>query len=247
MDTTILEDLGLTSAEIKVYLALLELGSTKAGAVLQKTGLQNSVVHMTLHKLVEEGFASFIRKGKVKYYQATDPSHILDFIDDKKERFKEILPLLLDKQKKHDTSKAEVYTGFKGFKTMLHEFISDAQAGDEYLIFSFYTSNTKEYEKLFNYYAEFETERMKKRIVVKLIAPKTFKELLKNRKAQKVFVEYPIPTNTSIFRDKIIFTPWEENQTVFMIHSKQLANEYRKFFYEIWNRETGKTPRSLKK
>ena len=240
MDTSILEDLGLSNAEIKVYLALLELGNTKAGEILQKTGLQNSVVHMTLHKLVEEGFASYIRKGKIKYYQPANPEHILDFIEDKKERFKEILPILLDKQKKHDISKAEIYTGFKGFKTMLHEFISDSKPGDEYLVFSFYTSDPKEYEKIFNYYAEFGEERIKRGIIAKIIAPKKFEELLKTRKEEKVFVDYPIPTNTSIFRDKIIFTPWEENQTVFMIHSKQLANEYRKFFYEIWEREKEK-------
>ena len=39
MDITILEDLGLTNAEIKIYLALLELGSTTAGPIIEKSGL----------------------------------------------------------------------------------------------------------------------------------------------------------------------------------------------------------------
>lgn len=47
MDTQILEDIGLTNAEIKVYIALLELGTSTAGPIIEKTGLQNSVVHMT--------------------------------------------------------------------------------------------------------------------------------------------------------------------------------------------------------
>jgi len=38
MDVSILEDLGLTQAEIKVYLALLELGSSSAGRILEKSG-----------------------------------------------------------------------------------------------------------------------------------------------------------------------------------------------------------------
>ena len=42
MDTSILEDLGLTQAEIKVYVGLLELGSSSAGHILEKSGLQNS-------------------------------------------------------------------------------------------------------------------------------------------------------------------------------------------------------------
>ena len=48
MEISILEDLGFSKAEIKVYLALLELGVTKAGEVIRHTSLQNSVVHMTL-------------------------------------------------------------------------------------------------------------------------------------------------------------------------------------------------------
>ena len=40
MDTTILEDLGLKNAEIKVYLALLDLGVAKAGEIIKKSGLQ---------------------------------------------------------------------------------------------------------------------------------------------------------------------------------------------------------------
>ncbi len=54
MDVTILEDLGLTTAEIKVYIALLELGNSTAGPLVEKSGLQNSVVHRTLHSLIQK-------------------------------------------------------------------------------------------------------------------------------------------------------------------------------------------------
>ena len=60
MDTRILEDIGLTNAEIKIYLALLELGTSTAGPILEKSGLQNSVVHMTLKKLVDKGLVTFV-------------------------------------------------------------------------------------------------------------------------------------------------------------------------------------------
>ena len=63
MDISILEDIGLTNAEIKVYLALLELGSSTAGPILEKSKLQNSVVHMTLNKLIDKGFVTFIKEG----------------------------------------------------------------------------------------------------------------------------------------------------------------------------------------
>ena len=52
MDTKILEDIGLTNAEIKVYLALLELGVSGAGNIIEKSRLQSSVVHNTINNLI---------------------------------------------------------------------------------------------------------------------------------------------------------------------------------------------------
>src|SRR3989344_661405 len=87
MDTQILEDIGLTNAEIKVYLALLELGSSSAGPVIEKSGLQNSVVHMTLNRLLDKGFVSYYMEGKRTHYQAANPKHLVDYINEKKELF----------------------------------------------------------------------------------------------------------------------------------------------------------------
>ena len=92
MDTQILEDIGLTNAEIKVYLALLELGTSSAGYILDRSGLQNSVVHMTLNKLIDKGFITFVKEGKRNHYQAANPNHIIEFINQKKERFQSLLP-----------------------------------------------------------------------------------------------------------------------------------------------------------
>jgi len=66
MDTDILEDLGLTSTEIKVYLALLELGSASAGTVLEKSKLPNSTLHRDLNSLIDKGLVNYILEGKRK-------------------------------------------------------------------------------------------------------------------------------------------------------------------------------------
>ena len=69
MDTSVFEDFGLTGTQIKVYLALLELGESTAGPILKSTGLQNSVLYAALEKLVGKGFASYILKGKRRHYR----------------------------------------------------------------------------------------------------------------------------------------------------------------------------------
>ncbi|MCK4670114.1 MAG: BlaI/MecI/CopY family transcriptional regulator [Nanoarchaeota archaeon] len=239
MDISILEDIGLTNAEIKIYIALLELGSSTAGPIIKKTGLQNSVVHMTLKKLLEKGYVSYIKKGKIRHYQATDPKNIIDFIEEKRKRFEAILPQLLIKQKKKELQEAEIYEGFKGFKTMHYEFIKDAKPGEEYLYFAFGTEENPEfdYEKVFYFYREFEKERKQRGIILKGIAPMSIKEKYKGRELKNVlFVDFPTASNISIFRSSVMLTPWEEKQVCFLIHSKQVAESFRKYFYSIWNK-----------
>jgi len=41
----ILEKIGLTKNEVKIYLKLLELGLTTSGAIIKKTGIHNSKVY----------------------------------------------------------------------------------------------------------------------------------------------------------------------------------------------------------
>src|SRR3989344_4069712 len=132
MDTHILEDIGLTNAEIKVYLTLLELGSSTAGPIIEKSGLQSSVVHMTVNKLVEKGFVSFVKEGKRNHYQATNPKHIIEFINEKKQRFEQILPELLLKQQTAKI-KPEIITfrGVKGIKELLLELL-DAEGKEHH-------------------------------------------------------------------------------------------------------------------
>lgn len=237
MDTSILNDVGLTNAEIKIYIALLGLGTSTAGPILEKTGLQNSVVHLTLHKLVEKGFVSFVKKGSVKHYHPVDPNYLVKFIDEKKKRIEALVPLLVSQQQKVERNEAEVFEGLAGLKAMLHEFIKDAKKGDEYLFFSFYVKNPKEFENVFKFYNDFDKERERRGLVTKGIVPTALKPLLKGRKMRTLlFVDFPISTNISICKDKVIFTPWEEQKISFLIKSRQLADSFRVYFYSIWNK-----------
>jgi len=237
MDTSIFEEIGLTNAETKVYISLLKIGSTTAGPLLRETGLQNSTLHKTLHKLVSKGFASFIIKGKVHYYNAADPENVLKFIQEKENKFESMIPELKLMQKPVDKQEAEVYEGFKGFKNALNEFIKDSEKGDEFLFFAFYTKNPKDYEYVYNYYRDFEVPRQKKGIVLKGIIPSSLKSFTSKRRAEIKYVDFPTPLNTSIFRDKVMFTPWEDKKVSFLIHSRQLAESFREYFYSIWNQK----------
>ena len=237
MDNQIFTDMGLTVVETKIYLALLKTGTTTAGLILKETGLQNSTFHKTVHKLVAKGFVSFVIRSKTRYYTAADPETLLKFLKERESAFELLMPQLKLLQKPIDKQCAQVYEGFKGLKTMLNELIEDGDSGDEYLFFSFYTNNPDDFDSVYNYYAEFEKERKKKGLIVKGIAPRSVKDKFKGRAINNIrFVDFPVPLNMSVFKNKVIFTPWEEKQVSFLIYSKQLADSFRTYFYSIYGK-----------
>jgi len=237
MDISPLEDIGLTNAEIKVYLTLLELGVTKVGPIIEKSGLQSSVVYNSLHKLMDKGLINYIKKGKINHYTATDPIHFIAFIEEKKANFERILPELLIKQKlAKERNEAEVYVGYKGVQTLLLELIKDGQKGDEFLFFSAdYDSKDVEIQ---DFYKKYDPKRESLGLTVKGIAPERLKHLFVGREKERYYLKFAkqtIPPNMAIFKDTIAMFTWGDKPVGYLIYSKQLSDKYKQFFYSIWD------------
>ncbi len=238
MDLSALQDIGLTSAETKVYVALLELGLSKAGPIVQRSGLQNSVVHLTLHKLCEKGLASFVRRGKVKQYQAADPRTIIRFVEEKKQRCEALLPELLAKQNVAEHQEAEVFDGMNGFRAMCYKLIEDAQPGDDYLFFAFITPSGTYETEVMSFYEQFRIDRLRRGLQLKGIAHSGLRSYFIKHKFDLDsirFVDFPMLQNISVCRDKVIFTPWQDRRVSFLITSRQLAENFRSYFYSVWD------------
>ncbi|MAF36138.1 hypothetical protein CL622_03415 [archaeon] len=236
MDTTILEDIGLTNAEIKVYLALLELGTATAGPIIEKSGLQSSVVHMTLNKLLDKGMLSVIKEGKRNHYQASNPKHIIAYINEKRERFEAILPELLLKQQTAPT-KPEVITfrTIKGVKELLHELLDTE--GKEHHTFG----SAKESLMLGDaWWVHYHKKRARKGIKAKLLFNESLQAWQAERKYPKSEVKYtkkgfePL-TETIIRGDKVGIILWTPIPLGILIHHKSLAASYDTFFEIMWN------------
>jgi sugar-specific transcriptional regulator TrmB len=237
MDTEILEDLGLTSTEIKVYLVLLELGSSSAGLILEKSKLPNSTVHRDLNSLIEKGLVNFIQNGKRKIYQANDPEHFFDFMEDKKRKFQELLPLLKEKQNLvKEKESASVYKGIRGIKEVYNIMINTS--GKEYNTFGGgpITSEIMGFTWWLNLH--------KRRVANKLPSRQIFDEsvkwggkdiaknpLTKIRYVDKEFAQFQ---ETVIVGDCVAIAVFSQNPYAFLMKDKNIADSYRKHFELLW-------------
>ncbi|MBM3233490.1 TrmB family transcriptional regulator [Candidatus Pacearchaeota archaeon] len=238
MDTAILEDLGLTQAEIKVYLALLQLGSSSAGKILEKSSLQNSVVHRALNSLIEKGLISFILKGKKKIYQATNPEHFYEFIEDKKINFEKILPELKEKQKQaKEKEQAAVYKGKKGINEIYNLLLNSR--GKEYNTFG--GGKRVTYDVMGeDWWYSLHTKRIAKKIKSRQVFDETIRKFgkqLNKRPLSKVkFLsqEFEQLTETIICGNFVAIVMFTENPYGLLIEDKTVAESYRKYFEQLW-------------
>lgn len=244
MIENILKEIGITSGETKVYLALLELGSTSISPIIKKSGISGSKTYEVLDRLMKKGLANFIIKNNVKHFEASPPSKILNYLDEKeekirneKEKIAKIIPELILRQKSAKEAEAKIFTGWEGIKTANEDIINTLKKGEEWLSMGL----TMQPESWEIYFTKKQKIRAKKGIVHKHLINEKYRSLYKKRKKlpytkfKFLSKNFEMPTSTEIYADKIIiFILLKENPMAIMIKNKHVANSFRKFFETLW-------------
>ncbi len=235
----VLEELGLSEAEAKVYLALLEIGSTLAGPVIKKTGLHRGTTYQILQRLIEKGLVSYVIKAGKRYFEAADPNRFLQILKEKEEKINEILPSLkLKRETSKEKQEVNVYSGYLGIKTACENILEELKDGGEYLDFGV--------SGLFRnvmgpYWDQWQRKKKKYNIKAKCIFDETLKEknprLLKDYFGKARFhpKEFKSPTDTMIYNDKIVLFIWTAKPPIaIVIQNKDNAGGYRSQFNLMW-------------
>jgi len=244
--TTILEEIGLTKSEVKIYLSLLEIGTSSAGEIVKKSKTTSSKIYETLEKLSIKGLVSSIIQEGVKMYAATNPSQILDFLNEKENRIKKqkkvielILPELEKKLKNtpHD-SEARVYKGLKGLKSAFYEKLGTLNKGDTFLSMGVPSRS----EEVNTFFLKYGKELEKRGIKIKSLfgieakgEPQTKEKKLKNLKVK--YFDDNTAAATNVLGDRVIIFPKEVKEPIlFVIDNKDVAQSFRIQFKKLWNK-----------
>jgi sugar-specific transcriptional regulator TrmB len=245
MDTSILENIGLNTSEIKVYLALLKLGASKTGAIIKESKTADSKIYEVLGKLVEKGLVSFFKKEDLNYYKAENPQRILDYLREKKEGIEkqeyavsQVLPQLLAVSSANESEKeAVVYAGRKGMRTAFSNLVDEMKTGEEVHIMGVHNfgANFKP-TALF-----FQNIRSKKGIKAKFLINEDAKEIAmefsKYKPVEIRFLDKNVftPAVFLIYHDKVLINLADE-LTMFLIKSKSTAVTFEAYFKSLWGK-----------
>jgi HTH-type transcriptional regulator, sugar sensing transcriptional regulator len=241
---SILETIGLTKNEIKIYLALLELGSSTSGAIIKKTKIHTSKVYDGLERLANKGLVTHVIISNTKNFKAVSPDRLLDFLEDKKKEISEeeneiknILPQLkLLQQLKTDDTQAEIFQGWKGMETVFNEGIKAMNKNDIWYVLGAYAGEDQEKTNalITKVIKKCEKKKMKWKVLYNESARETFQYEQQSPITENKFLPQETPATINIYKDVTFIALWIKNPIAFKIKSKKVADSFKKYFEIMW-------------
>ncbi|MFA5993907.1 MAG: helix-turn-helix domain-containing protein [Parcubacteria group bacterium] len=245
----LLEQLNFSEKEAQVYLALLEIGSTKPSDLSKKTGLNRTTVYDICDLLMQKGLVSKYKKGAGTFFNALDPKQLLNYLDrEKEERVKaierqknkvaELLPQLVSMQNIYGATKPRVQF-FEGEKGM-REAYEDTLTSKEIILA--YANPQTMHEGLPEFFPEYYIRRAEKKIFIKAIVPRNEMSLERTRKNQEEMRDtrflpegkMTFSPEVNIYNNKMLIASWKEKIAI-IIESKELADLQKMTFNLLWD------------
>lgn len=90
----VLEQLGYTRDEAKVYLSSLELGESHVSDIARKLRRPLSSVQVIIDRLHKDGLLNFYVRKRYKYWVAEQPSRLIVRLQERMDSIKAVLPQL---------------------------------------------------------------------------------------------------------------------------------------------------------
>lgn len=244
MDIKPLERIGLTKSEIKVYLALLKLGQTTAGHIVDEARVTRSKIYDILERLKNKGLVSHITKESTKYFSAANPNNIMEYLNQKEEEIKnekdsikEILPeLLLQQTLAKEKKIAEIFIGIKGMQNAFNVLVNEFDPNETYYAFGAGTGENIKQIQIF--FSKLHLKRIEKKVKSKIIFNESSRGLFQSQEKSKlVEVKYLIhstPTAINIYKDYTIMAILNKEPITFLIKNNETADSFKEYFKVMW-------------
>ena len=244
MEYESLKEAGLTEGEVKVYVALLKIGSQTSGKIVEESGVSKSIIYHILKKLIDKGLVSYIIKDKTKHFQADDPTHLKDYLEEREKDLEKtkkdvdnILPKLLSLKQVTKESTAQIYEGFKGIQTAHEHTYSKLKKGEEYFYLGIFPEQQEKYHL---YWERDHRKRAKAGINCKLLFnQRTDPKILKNRNkfkgcdARYMPMDIKTPAWFMGYKDTVVIG-LQETEFAIEIVNQKIADSFKAYFDYLW-------------
>ncbi|HLC71287.1 MAG TPA: helix-turn-helix domain-containing protein [Candidatus Nanoarchaeia archaeon] len=246
MNTQILEEIGLSKTEIKIYLTLLKIGQSTTTNIVRDAKIHASKVYEFLDRLVHKGLVTYTIQANKKHFAAVNPSFLEEFLREKQRRIEEqkkeihtLIPQMhalmsADKEKIN----FKVYEGLRGIKSFYDMLLTILAKGDtSHVIGAPRIGN----ERLEGFLLDWHARRIKKGIQCEYIYDSNVRDYGKIREKMKFTRVKYLPNNIvspmwiEISGDFVAIAHIKgDNAILFAIQDKEIARGYLDYFKLLW-------------
>lgn len=241
--TQILEEIGLTKQESRVYLALLELQEARTGILCKTTSIASSNIYKVLESLIKKGLVSFRVQNNIKVYMPSPPETLNELFLAKQKKLeqerKKVTKLITTLKKREipltPQSHYKYYEQMNGIKSMWYEINSLMENNS---IIKIHTAKKESYQLFVGFYTEHHNLRKKKNIKEQLIFPIEDKQLAEKRKDNLTEIRFLPLTNDAewgIVKDSF-FIHYITGKVPrgFLIYDPVFARTFEQVFDRLW-------------
>jgi sugar-specific transcriptional regulator TrmB len=238
MNAELLEKVGLSKNESKIYIALVKLGSASVNQISKVADVHRVNIYDTLERLQEKGLVASVMKSNKKYFEAASPEVIRKLAEEKEKQIAEVKNMFPRLMEEYRASKKrqEVHSfkGILGIKTVLKDILDTKPK--EVLNFA---STRGLYILSPTTFEIWESQRIRNKILMKVITSSIIKKTIPRKKLQQfrfLKEEFNHASSTLVYANKVALFMWTEDPIVILIESVELAESYRNYFYSLWAR-----------
>ena len=242
MNTAILQQLGLSLNEAKIYLSLIEYGGSGVSTIALRAQVHRRNAYDAVHRLLEKGLVFEVHTNTETTYEAVDPGKLMELMRERERSLAASLPKL---QELYHTSRAPelayIYKGVEGVKNYMRLAL---HSGKDMFILG--AEGAWLDPRIAEYTAWFLQEAKKKRMHITAILdhdargiPEAANKLAHEHKFLPA--QYDTNSTMDIFGDYVVTytgtTPGKllDNVTIFVMHSPDLAASYRIWWQALWD------------
>lgn len=236
----ILQKIGLSEKESRVYLSALQLGPTTVLAISRDAEVKRSTAYSVIESLRERGLMRREIHGIKEYFVAAEPEKLERLLDDQRSALHSILPQMqaLHQLKGHE-SVIKYYEGIESLKTVYLEILSLVRIQEDYFVL---TDSKKWFSLDEEFFSGFLKKRSQLDITVKhILASSSLStpHLKVNRRANEVYKFLPkgseIFTNLVIIPKRVFVHSLVPPIVGMVIENKPLIQMHREMYNVIWN------------
>lgn len=233
----ILQKIGLSEHESKVYTSLLSSGQSTISDISKKTGIHRPIIYKILPGLHEKGLITSHLKGKRTIYTAEPPEKLEKIFDELTKTFMATIPeLAMTYKLQSQKPLIRFFDGKKGITSVFEDVVTTLNKGDVYYRYSSRKSFSKNY--LSDRYRRLrDQKKIDHFIITSEVMAKEHTPLLEREMkfVPKEFDLFDQNITQIIYDNKVAFIDYN-SETAAIIENSKIADFQKKIFKLLYSK-----------